>query len=44
MMNVDDRLRVLHDEIRGQYLHVSRENHYIDLILVQKIHLLGFRV
>src|SRR5258708_12275301 len=42
VMNVDDGLRVLHDELGGKHLHVARKNDEINVVRVEKLDLLGF--
>src|SRR5260370_39644350 len=35
MVDIDDPLGVLFDEIRGEYLHITREHDQIDVVLSQ---------
>jgi len=43
MMDVDDLLRKLLDEIRGEHLHVAGQNDQFDLVFAEQVELLVFR-
>src|SRR6266446_4369986 len=44
VMNIDDGLRILHDEICREHLHVTRQDNQIDVVCVEKLDLLRFRL
>jgi len=37
MMNIDDALRIMPDEIRGQDLHIAGQHNEVDLAFLQKL-------